>query len=154
MKGGRRSVLREVYIEVNPQYAQRTGQTKESVPMPIYAGLFGSAKCPHANIQGPFWQCNVSPCPYMRAFLAAQSVPMPTCRGLFGSAKCPHAGGGGGDMQDLSMRVLTEFFSPLEKRGSLAGICTVQSCPPNKGTVFVWNKNQGKKAPRDPHWNL
>ena len=63
-------------------------------------------------------------------------------------------GGGGGDMQVLHMGVLTKFFSPLEKRGSLGAFCTFQTCPPKKGTVFVLNKNQGKKAPRDPHWNL
>ena len=33
--------------------------------MPIYGGLFASAKCPHAYIWGPFCQCKVSPCPYM-----------------------------------------------------------------------------------------
>ena len=63
----------------------------QSVPMPIYWGLFGSAKCPHAHILGAFWQCKVSPCPYIGGFLAVQSVPMPIYWGLFGSAKCPHA---------------------------------------------------------------
>ena len=66
----------------------------------------------------------------------------------------PTPGGGGGDMQILHMGVLAKFFSPLEKRGSLGGFCTFQTCPLKKGTVFVLNKNQGKKAPRDPHWNL
>ena len=65
--------------------------TVQSVPMPIYGGLFGSAKCSHAHIWGAFWQCKVSPCPYMGGFLAVQSVPMPIYGGLFGSAKCPHA---------------------------------------------------------------
>ena len=37
----------------------------QSVPMPIYGGLFASAKCPHAHIGGPFCQCKVSPCLYM-----------------------------------------------------------------------------------------
>ena len=58
---------------------------------------------------------------------------------------------GGGDMQVLHMGVLTKFFNPLEKRGSLGGFCTFQTCPLKKGTVFVLNRNQGKKAPRDPH---
>ena len=57
-------------------------------------------------------------------------------------------------MQVLHMGVLTKFFSPLEKRGSLGGFCTFQTCPLKKGTVFVLNKNQGKKATRDPHWTL
>ena len=41
----------------------------QSVPMPIYGGLFASAKCPHAHIWGPFCLCKMSPCPYMGAFL-------------------------------------------------------------------------------------
>ena len=57
-------------------------------------------------------------------------------------------------MQVLHMGVLTKFFSPLEKRGGLGGFCTFQTCPLKKGTVFVLNKNQGKKTPRYPHWNL
>ena len=57
-------------------------------------------------------------------------------------------------MQVLHMGVLTKFFSPLEKRGSLGGFCTFQTCPLKKETVFVLNKNQGKKAPRDPHGNV
>ena len=68
--------------------------------------------------------------------------------------RVPNRGGGGGDMQVLHMGVLTKFFSPLEKRGSLGGFCTFQTCPLKKGTVFVLNKNQGRKAPRDPHWNV
>ena len=61
---------------------------------------------------------------------------------------------GGGDMQVLHMGVVTKIFSPLKKRGSLGGFCTFQTCPLKKGTVFVLNKNQDKKVPRDPHWNL
>ena len=57
-------------------------------------------------------------------------------------------------MQVLHMGVLSKFFSPLEKRGNLRGFCTFQTCPLIKGTVFVFNENQGKKALRDPHWNL
>ena len=61
-----------------------------SVPIAIYEGLFGSAKCPHRHISGAFWQCKVSPSPYMRVFLAVHSVPVAVYEGLFGSAKCPH----------------------------------------------------------------
>ena len=83
------------------------GAFLQSVPMPIYGGLFASAKCPHAHIWGPFCRCNVCPCPYMGAFLPVQSVPMPIYAsgaflpvqsvplpiygGLFASAKCPLA---------------------------------------------------------------
>ena len=55
-------------------------------------------------------------------------------------------------MQILHMGVLTKFFSPLEKRGSLGVFCTFQTCPLKKGTVFVLNKNLGKKALRDPYF--
>ena len=51
-------------------------------------GLIGSAKCPHAYIQGAFWHCTVSQI-YMGGGLALQSVPMPIYRGLFGVAHCP-----------------------------------------------------------------
>ena len=33
--------------------------------MPIYGGLFGTAKCPHAEVWWASWQCKVSPCRYM-----------------------------------------------------------------------------------------
>ena len=59
--------------------------------MPMYGGLFGGAKCPHAHRWGAFCQNKVSPCPYMGRFLAVQSVLMPMCRGLCGGAKFPHA---------------------------------------------------------------
>ena len=45
-----------------------------SVPMPICRGLFGSAKCPHAHIQGPFWQCKVSPCPFICSRVPCQTI--------------------------------------------------------------------------------
>ena len=62
----------------------------QSVPIAIYEELFGGAKCPNRHICGPFWQCKVSPSPYMREFLAVQSVPIAIYQGLFGIAKCPH----------------------------------------------------------------
>ena len=62
----------------------------QSVPIAVSEGLFGSAKCPHRLIRGAFWQCKVSPSPYIRGFLAVQSVPIAIYEGLFGSAKCPH----------------------------------------------------------------
>ena len=61
----------------------------QSVPIAIYEGLFGSAKCPHRRILGAFWQCKVSPSAYMVGFLAVQSVPIAIYEGLFASAKCP-----------------------------------------------------------------
>ena len=54
----------------------------QSVPMPRNAGLFASAKCPHAQKCRPFCQCKVSPCAYMGAFLPVQSVPMRIYGGL------------------------------------------------------------------------
>ena len=75
----------------------------QSVSVPIYAGLFGTAKCLRAHTKGAFWHCKVFPRPY-GGFLAMQSVPvplhggflvvhgvpMPKCSGLFGSAKFLH----------------------------------------------------------------
>ena len=57
-------------------------------------------------------------------------------------------------MQVLHIGVLTKFFNPLEKNGSLGVFCTFQTCSLKKGTVFILNKNQGNKAPRDRHWNV
>ena len=62
----------------------------QSVPIAIYEVLFGNAKRPHHRISGAFWQCKVSPSPYMRSFLAVQSVPIAIYEVLFGNAKCPH----------------------------------------------------------------
>ena len=45
-------------------------------------------------------------------------------------------GGGGGDMQVLHMGVLTKFFSPLEKRGSLGGFLHISNLPAEKRDSF------------------
>ena len=47
----------------------------QSVPIAIYEGLFGSAKCSITIYEGLFGR---------------QSVPIAIDEGLFGSAKCPH----------------------------------------------------------------
>ena len=59
----------------------------QRVPMPIYGGLFASAKCPHPRIWGPFCQCKVSPSAYMGAFLPVQSVPIRVYGGPFCQCK-------------------------------------------------------------------
>ena len=47
------------------------------------------------------------------------------------------SGGGGGKSRISYTGVLTKFFSPLEKRGSLGTFCTFQTWPLKKGTVFT-----------------
>ena len=61
------------------------------VPMPIYGGLFASAKCPVPIYEGLFGSAECSQCPCMGGFLPVQSVAVPIYGGLFGSAECPHA---------------------------------------------------------------
>ena len=79
----------------------------QSVPIPMYWGLFGGAKYPHAHILGAFWQCKVSRYPCIGGFLVVQSIPMPIYWGLFGSAKCPPA-----DIDDVGAASPSQSMNP------------------------------------------